>query len=132
MSNVGTVIYGLLSTDTNLASEIGTKIYPNMAPQGKDKPRGSYIVYNTMVSSRTQTQGNVGRYYKVAVSVYSSSYKRSTEISDFVIQRLHRFGGASVGSQRVTAIFYQEEADDVIDDPQLHHKASEFEVILPD
>lgn len=126
---VGVVIYNLLSTDTDLAAVVRNKIYPNMAPQGKDKPTGSYIVYTIMGSKRDIGQAVFERYYKIAISVYSNSYKTSDTITEAVIKRLNRFSG-TVGTQDVTAIFYDEEADDMIDDPQLHHKPSEFTVIM--
>ena len=126
---VGVVIYELLNTATELAGVIRNKIYPNMAPQGKDKPAGSYIVYNILGSKRDPAQGVFVRYYKIAISVYSNSYKQSDTITAEVIKRLDRFSGM-VGDQPVTAILYDEEADDMIDDPQLHHKPSEFTVIM--
>jgi hypothetical protein len=126
---VGEIIYNLLSNDTSLLGLINTKIYPNMAPQGKDKPAGSYIVYNILSSKRDIGQAVHVRYFKIAISVYSKSYKLSETITMGVIDKLNRFSGL-VGDQFVTAILYDEEADDMIEDPQLHHKPSEFTVII--
>ena len=126
---VGVVIFNLLSTEPTLAGTINKKIYPNMAPQGKDKPVGSYLIYNIMGSKRDYGQGAFERYYKIAISVYSNNYKTSDLITLAIINKLNRFSGL-VGEQEVTAIFYDEEADDMIDDPQLHHKPCEFTVVL--
>ena len=120
------IIYGLLSTDTTVNNGVKNNIFPNMAPQGT---KGSYIVYHIANSRRDNAIGGSAVYYKIGIGVYSRGYKVSNTLIEAVKNRLDRWSGP-VNSVYVTSIHYQEEGDELVDGPELHHRQAMFVVCM--
>lgn len=120
------IIYGLLSTDTTVNNGVKNNIFPNMAPQGTT---GSYIVYHITNTKRENAMGGSVIYYKVGVGVYTRGYKASNTLIEAVKNRLDRWRG-DVNGTYVSSIHYQEEGDDLVDGPELHHRQAMFIVCL--
>ena len=57
-AKVGKLIYGLLANSTNVASAVGTRIYPNVAPLNAVQTF-PYLVYKIITTESTDTKGNL-------------------------------------------------------------------------
>jgi hypothetical protein len=87
--NTGEVIFGVLSADPSVAYLVGTRIYPNVAPQGP-RPTDSYTAIVYQVISDVPQNAFTGdatdrlRNARVQIDCYARQYKDVQAIADAV------------------------------------------------
>lgn len=134
MSDIGRVIFTILSADSTLNTALGAststtgqkKIYPNMAPQNETAP---YIVYQ-----RSTTQPDfckegmpiVLHYYTVAA--FAANPDTLNTIANRIVTLLNNQAG-TYGTTVVTGIKYNNDQDEIFElEPVLFAREIEFEI----
>ena len=89
---VGKAIYNILSSDTTIASIVGTKIFPELAPPDIDAP---YIVYSVVSNSPSDTKNTNGDIDVASIEVYSfqTTYNLAVDLGVSVRAALDRKTG---------------------------------------
>tara|TARA_R100001443_G_scaffold20907_1_gene33134 strand:+ start:7838 stop:8230 length:393 start_codon:yes stop_codon:yes gene_type:complete len=108
---VGKAIYNILTNVTAVTDIVGTKIYPEIAPQNESQP---YIVYSVVSNSPTDTKEENGNVDEASIEVYCFNTKYSTAIDLGVAVRaaLERKNG-TFGGVEIQSINYTNEQMDV-------------------
>jgi len=108
---VGKAIYNILTNVTAVTDIVGTKIYPEIAPQNESQP---YIVYSVVSNSPTDTKEENGNVDEASIEVYCFNTKYSTAIDLGVAVRaaLERKNG-TFGGVKIQSINYTNEQMDV-------------------
>lgn len=108
---VGKAIYNILSTTSAVTDIVGTKIYPEIAPQNESQP---YIVYSVVSNNPTDTKEENGNVDEATIEVYCFNTKYSTAIDLGVAVRaaLERKNG-TFGGVKIQSINYTNEQMDV-------------------
>jgi len=108
---VGKAIYNILTNVTAVTDIVGTKIYPEIAPQNESQP---YIVYSVVSNSPTDTKEENGNVDEATIEVYCFNTKYSTAIDLGVAVRaaLERKNG-TFGGVKIQSINYTNEQMDV-------------------
>ena len=74
---VGKAIYNILSNVTAVTDIVGTKIYPEIAPQNESQP---YVVYSVVSNSPTDTKEDNGNVDEASIEIYCFNTTYSTSI----------------------------------------------------
>ena len=108
---VGKAIYNILINDSDILSEVSTRIFPEIAPQGEVQP---YVVYSVVSNSPTDTKEENGNVDEASIEVYCFNTKYSTAIDLGVAVRaaLERKNG-TFGGVKIQSINYINEQMDV-------------------
>ena len=103
-------IYNILSNDSAVTAIVGSKIYPNAAPQETVPP---YLVFAIESVEPIVTKDTI--VYKGGVSLtdnrgfvvncYEKGYKKSADLAKVVRDALHGFTGAA-GSETITELVF--------------------------
>lgn len=118
-------IYTRLSGFAGLTAHVGNRIYPNLAPQGVTLP---YIVFRRVSSQRYSAMGvDTGdARSRVQVDIFAAmagGHKTVTDIAAQVRAALQRYNGSDIQD-----VYLLDEADFFEEDPELHHRALDFDV----
>tara|TARA_R100000458_G_C8230055_1_gene212015 strand:- start:100 stop:492 length:393 start_codon:yes stop_codon:yes gene_type:complete len=108
---VGKAIYNILINDSDILSEVSTRIFPEIAPQGEVQP---YVVYSVVSNSPTDTKEENGNVDQASIEVYCFHNKYSDAIDLGVLVRaaLERKNG-TFGGVKIQSINYTNEQMDV-------------------
>jgi hypothetical protein len=93
---IGKLIYNRLSTDGNILSYVGTKIYPDIVPQNVQYPFVVYTIVNSLPVDFKDGQSNLEEII-LQVDVYTQNYDDTQELSNFIRNKLDRFVGTVEG-----------------------------------
>ena len=83
---IGKLIYGRLSTATNITAIVGTNIYPDITPQNVDYP---FVVYKDGQSNLEEIN--------LQIDVYTQNYDTTQNLANLIRNRLDRFVGTVEG-----------------------------------
>lgn len=108
---VGKAIYNILSNVTAVTDIVGTKIYPEIAPQNESQP---YIVYSVVSNSPTDTKEENGNVDEATIEVYcfNTNYSTAIDLGVAVRAALERKNG-TFGGVAIQSINYTNEQMDV-------------------
>ena len=108
---VGKAIYNILSNVTAVTDIVGTKIYPEIAPQNESQP---YIVYSVVSNSPTDTKEENGNVDEATIEVYcfNTNYSTAIDLGVAVRAALERKNG-TYGGVQIQSINYTNEQMDV-------------------
>jgi glutamate-1-semialdehyde aminotransferase len=93
---IGKLIYGRLSTASNITAIIGTNIYPDITPQNVDYP---FIVYSTINSNPVDFKDGQSNLEEIdlQIDVYTQNYDTTQNLANLIRNRLDRFVGTVEG-----------------------------------
>ena len=108
---IGKLIYGRLSTASNITAIIGTNIYPDITPQNVDYP---FIVYSIIDSSPVDFKDGQSNLEEIdlQIDIYTQNYDTTQNLSNLIRNRLDRFVG-TVESVEVQTIKYVRQSSQV-------------------
>lgn len=89
--SIETNLYTTLSNDAGVTALVGTRIYPNPAPEGAEKPLISYFV---VAGSRFQTIPGVGdaTRKRIQINCHANTYSSAKAVAAAVISALEGDG----------------------------------------
>jgi hypothetical protein len=93
---IGKLIYGRLSTATNITAIVGTNIYPDITPQNVDYP---FIVYSIIDSNPVDFKDGQSNLEEIdlQIDVYTQNYDTTQNLANLIRNRLDRFVGTVEG-----------------------------------
>ena len=93
---IGKLIYGRLSTASNITAIVGTNIYPDITPQNVDYP---FIVYSVIDSNPVDYKDGQSNLEEIdlQIDVYTQNYDTTQNIANLIRNRLDRFVGTVEG-----------------------------------
>ena len=93
---IGKLIYGRLSTASNITAIIGTNIYPDITPQNVDYP---FIVYSIIDSNPVDFKDGQSNLEEIdlQIDVYTQNYDTTQNLANLIRNRLDRFVGTVEG-----------------------------------
>ena len=123
--SIEALIYTRLSGFAGLAALVGTRIYPNVAPQNVAAP---YIVYRRVTAGRPGAmQADTGIVRgRFQVDVFDGTFDGAAAVREQIRQALQRW--RSAGPPVVQATFLDTQIDLYEDDTGLHHLADDYEI----
>tara|TARA_R110000824_G_scaffold393384_1_gene592507 strand:+ start:2618 stop:2908 length:291 start_codon:yes stop_codon:yes gene_type:complete len=80
---IGKSIYNILSTTTNISNLVGTRIFPNVAPQTTTFP---FIIYDVNGVQPNDTKEGVSTLdtNDVMISCYSETYTEASRLAQYI------------------------------------------------
>jgi NAD-dependent SIR2 family protein deacetylase len=93
---IGKLIYGRLSTTSNITAIIGTNIYPDITPQNVDYPFIVYSIINSNPVDFKDGQSNLEE-IDLQIDVYTQNYDTTQNLANLIRNRLDRFVGTVEG-----------------------------------
>ena len=80
---IGKAIYNILSTTTNISNLVGTRIFPNVAPQTTTFP---FIIYDVNGVQPNDTKEGVSTLdtNDVMISCYSETYSQASDLAQTI------------------------------------------------
>lgn len=93
---IGKLIYSRLSTDGDILSYVGSKIYPDIVPQNVQYPFVVYTIVNSLPVDFKDGQSNLEE-ITLQVDVYTQNYDDTQILSNLIRNRLDRFVGIVEG-----------------------------------
>ena len=93
---IGKLIYGRLSTATNITAIVGTNIYPDITPQNVDYPFVVYTATNSTPVDYKDGQSNLEE-INLQIDVYTQNYDTTQNLANLIRNRLDRFVGTVEG-----------------------------------
>jgi hypothetical protein len=108
---IGKLIYGRLSSASNITAIIGTNIYPDITPQNVDYP---FIVYSIIDSNPVDFKDGQSNLEEIdlQIDVYTQNYDTTQNLSNLIRNRLDRFVG-TIESVEVQTIKYVRQSSQV-------------------
>lgn len=108
---IGKLIYGRLSTASNITAIIGTNIYPDITPQNVDYP---FIVYSIIDSNPVDFKDGQSNLEEIdlQIDVYTQNYDTTQNLANLIRNRLDRFVGTLEGVE-VQSIKYVRQSSQV-------------------
>jgi hypothetical protein len=108
---IGKLIYGRLSTASNITAIIGTNIYPDITPQNVDYP---FIVYSIIDSNPVDFKDGQSNLEEIdlQIDVYTQNYDTTQNLANLIRNRLDRFVGTVEGVE-VQSIKYVRQSSQV-------------------
>jgi hypothetical protein len=108
---IGKLIYGRLSSASNITAIISTNIYPDITPQNVDYP---FIVYSIIDSNPVDFKDGQSNLEEIdlQIDVYTQNYDTTQSLSNLIRNRLDRFVGTVEGVE-VQSIKYVRQSSQV-------------------
>jgi len=123
--NIGKLIYSIATTDATLTTLIGTRIYPEEAPNDVTYP---YITFSKIRTDPSMVKGIVSPRddIKVTFYIYSKSYDTSEEVSVALRNRFDNLRGTFNSIKLDWCIFEDEMTGDPVMDDKIYWIAIDF------
>jgi NAD-dependent SIR2 family protein deacetylase len=108
---IGKLIYGRLSSASNITAIISTNIYPDITPQNVDYP---FIVYSIIDSNPVDFKDGQSNLEEIdlQIDVYTQNYDTTQNLANLIRNRLDRFVGTVEGVE-VQSIKYVRQSSQV-------------------
>lgn len=125
----GLAIYKILSTDVDVSTLVGTKIFPNVAKNSTQFP---FIIYDVNGETPTNDKDGVSTLDtdSLMVSCYSKTYTEAADLALKIRTALDRvkgtFGGVEI--QSIQYVGYDGLFDDDSGDEGIYRKALNFNI----
>ena len=127
---IGKSIYNILSTTGNVSALVGTRIFPNVAPQTTAFP---FIIYDVTGVEPTNTKDGVSTLdtNDVMISVYSNTYSEASSLAQLVRIAMDRlptntYAGEDIQSSEFQG--YNDIFDNTSGNAGIYRKALDFEI----
>tara|TARA_R110002020_G_scaffold25500_4_gene82963 strand:+ start:1643 stop:2053 length:411 start_codon:yes stop_codon:yes gene_type:complete len=128
---IGKAIYNILYNggSGDVFSIVGTKIFPNVAPQTTSFP---FIIYNVVKTDPSNTKDGVSTLdvNGVMISCYCETYSQASDLAQKIRISLDRLNGtfANEQIQSIEFIDYNDIFDDTSGDSGIYRKALDFQI----
>lgn len=132
MASVEQYLFSFLQSKTALTALIGTKLYPQRAPQKTNPPYIRYSLISESPNHSHDVQADLTRVMDFQFSIFATSYQAAATIRDVLITALngvHRT--VTIGSPPTTATLAAQHTNSVAfyeEDTEIHHIAVDFTV----
>lgn len=122
---IETLLFTRLSTFAGLAALIGTRVYPNIAPQNATRP---FVSYRRVTSDRPPAMGSDSGVVRARFQfdTFADEIDSALAVRDQIRAALKRW--RDVGPPVVQDTFLVTEIDLYEDDSRIHHLADDYEV----
>jgi len=127
---IGKSIYNILSNTGNVSALVGTRIFPNVAPQTTAFP---FIIYDVTGVEPTNTKDGVSTLdtNDVMISVYSNTYSEASSLAQLVRIAMDRlptntYAGEDIQSSEFQG--YNDIFDNTSGNAGIYRKALDFEI----
>tara|TARA_R100001163_G_scaffold3329_2_gene4958 strand:+ start:703 stop:1113 length:411 start_codon:yes stop_codon:yes gene_type:complete len=127
---IGKSIYNILANDSDVSTLVGTRIFPNVAPQTTQFP---FIIYDITGVSPNDTKDGASTLdtNDVMISCYSETYSQASDLAQKVriaMDRINQgdYGGETIQSSQFQS--YNDIFDDTSGDSGIYRKALDFEI----
>jgi len=111
---IGKAIYSILATNTNISNLVGTRIFPNVAPQTTTLP---FIIYDVTND--------------VMISCYSETYTEASTLAQKIRVAMDRIPEGTYGAEQIQSSQFQsynDIFDDTSGDAGVYRKALDFQI----
>ncbi len=124
---IGSSLYNLLSSHTQLTALVGTQIYPVQAPQGKKDPM---VIYGIVKQEAHHSKDRLSPedWYEVDIVVYSKDYDNMQTISKEVRAALDGANGVIAGNT-ISQVSFMDFADGWETERETFSGVSTYQVI---
>ena len=127
---IGKAIYNILSTTTNISDLVGTRIFPNVAPQTTTFP---FIIYdvNGVQPNDTKDGASTLDTNDVMISCYSETYSQASDLAQKIRIAMDRINEGTYGGEQIQSSQFQsynDIFDDTSGDAGIYRKALDFEI----
>ena len=127
---IGKAIYNILSTTTNISNLVGTRIFPNVAPQTTTFP---FIIYDVNGVQPNDTKEGVSTLdtNDVMISCYSETYSEASRLAQYIRIAMDRINEGTYGGEQIQSSQFQsynDIFDDTSDDAGIYRKALDFQI----
>ena len=127
---IGKSIYNILANTANVSALVGTRIFPNVAPQTTAFP---FIIYDVTGVEPTNTKDGVSTLdtNDVMISVYSNTYSEASSLAQLVRIAMDRlptntYAGEDIQSSEFQG--YNDIFDNTSGNAGIYRKALDFEI----
>lgn len=127
---IGKSIYNILSTTGSVSALVGTRIFPNVAPQTTAFP---FIIYDVTGVQPTNTKDGVSTLdtNDVMISVYSETYSQASSLALLVRIAMDRLPTNTYAGEEIQSSEFQG-YNDIFDDNSgnagIYRKSLDFEI----
>lgn len=127
---IGKSIYNILSTTTNISDLVGTRIFPNVAPQTTTFP---FIIYDVTGVQPNDTKDGASTLdtNDVMISCYSETYSQASDLAQKIRIAMDRINEGTYGGEQIQSSQFQsynDIFDDTSGDAGIYRKSLDFEI----
>ena len=127
---IGKAIYNILSTNSDVSTLVGTRIFPNVAPQTTTFP---FIIYdfNGVQPNDTKDGASTLDTNDVMISCYSETYSQASDLAQKIRVAMDRINEGTYGGEQIQSSQFQsynDIFDDTSGDAGIYIKALDFEI----
>ena len=127
---IGKSIYNILSTTTNISNLVGTRIFPNVAPQTTTFP---FIIYDVTGVQPNDTKDGASTLdtNDVMISCYSETYSQASDLAQKIRVAMDRINEGTYGGEQIQSSKFQsynDIFDDTSGDAGIYRKSLDFEI----
>ena len=127
---IGKAIYNILSTNGNVSTLVGTRIFPNVAPQTTTFP---FIIYDVTGVQPNDTKDGASTLdtNDVMISCYSETYSQASDLAQKIRVAMDRINEGTYGGEQIQSSQFQsynDIFDDTSGDAGIYRKALDFEI----
>lgn len=122
--SIEAAVFSRITSDPAIAALIGTRLYPDRAPDAALKP---YAIYQRISTVRNLTHDNADTpiTVRMAVDCYAETRQQSREIADAVTNTMHGKTW-STGTIAVQLAALDNDAADYLEGVRLHRSSVDF------
>ena len=127
---IGKSIYYILVNDTDVSALVGTRIFPNVAPQTTTFP---FIIYDVTGVSPNDTKEGPSTLdtNDVMISCYSETYSEASDLAQKIRVAMDRINQGVYNDETIQSSQFQsynDIFDDTSGDAGIYRKALDFEI----
>jgi len=127
---IGKSIYYILVNDTDVSALVGTRIFPNVAPQTTTLP---FIIYDVTGVSPNDTKEGPSTLdtNDVMISCYSETYSEASDLAQKIRVAMDRINEGVYNDETIQSSQFQsynDIFDDTSGDAGIYRKALDFEI----
>jgi hypothetical protein len=126
---IGKSIYNILSTNGAVSTLVGTRIFPNVAPQTTTFP----FIYdvNGVQPNDTKDGASTLDTNDVMISCYSETYSQASDLAQKIRVAMDRINEGTYGGEQIQSSQFQsynDIFDDTSGDAGIYRKSLDFEI----
>ena len=127
---IGYAIYNILSTDSDVAAIVSTRIFPNVARESTAFP---FLIYTTNGVDPNDTKDGASTLdtNDVMISCYSETYSQASDLAQKIRVAMDRINEGTYGGEQIQSSQFQsynDIFDDTSGDAGIYRKALDFEI----
>ena len=127
---IGKSIYNILANDSDVSAVVGTRIFPNVAPQTTTFP---FIIYDVTGVQPNDTKDGASTLdtNDVMISCYSETYSQASDLAQKIRVAMDRINEGTYGGEQIQSSQFQsynDIFDDTSGDAGIYRKALDFEI----